>query len=197
MTAEVGGAQRADDILVHKSIGNKRDLVDFRPQESSTQPSLVCDIFLTFYSHRIKDKHFIQILAKITTMAAKRKDNTLTNYQLVALGRSISKQNMKSIALAYLELDKETLKNIESESQDDPESFNRDVIEKWENKNSGDDEVKVSSRGCYFIEFSRITQSWQLFQHAYVGKSKMYSAKTNSRSGHRTYGLLITSLAPS
>ena len=68
----------------------------------------------------------------------------LTNRQRVRLGRSITKPNMKSIALGYLDLEKETIKNIESENQDDAESFNRDVIEKWEYKNSDGDQVKVS-----------------------------------------------------
>ena len=68
----------------------------------------------------------------------------LTNRQRVRLGRSITKPKMKSIALGYLDLDKETIKNIESENQDDAESFNRDVIEKWENKNSGGNQIKVS-----------------------------------------------------
>ena len=66
-------------------------------------------------------------------MATKSKENALTNNQLVRLGRSIAKQDMKSIALGYLDLDKETIRNIESENRDDPESFNRDVIGKFQN----------------------------------------------------------------
>ena len=77
-------------------------------------------------------------------MAAKENDSKLTNYQLVSLGRSITKPKMKSIALGYLDLDKETIKNIESENQNDVESFNRDVIEKWQYKNSDTDQVTVS-----------------------------------------------------
>ena len=77
-------------------------------------------------------------------MEANKNENKLTNYQLVGLGRSITKPYMKSIALAYLKLDKETIKNIESENQNDVESFNRDIIEKWQYKNSDTDKVKVS-----------------------------------------------------
>ena len=84
-------------------------------------------------------------------MAARENDNKLTNYQLVGLGRSITKQNMKSIALGYLDLDKETIKNIESENQNDVESFNRDVIEKWQYKDSDTDQVKVSCSGPFIL----------------------------------------------
>ena len=50
---------------------------------------------------------------------------------------------MKSIALGYLELEDENIKNIDSENQQgDVESFNRDVIKYWMNKNSSDHQVK-------------------------------------------------------
>ena len=75
-------------------------------------------------------------------MASEGNDSKLTNYQLVCLGRSITKPHMKSIALGYLKLDDENIKNIDSQNQGDFESFNRDVIKYWMNRNSGDHQVK-------------------------------------------------------
>ena len=75
-------------------------------------------------------------------MASEGNDSKLTNYQLVCLGRSITKPNMKSIALGYLELEDENIKNIDSQNQGDFESFNSDVIKYWMNKNSSDHQVK-------------------------------------------------------
>ena len=65
------------------------------------------------------------------------KNSYLTNNQRVRLGASITLKPMKSIALGYFNLSKTTVKNLETESKDDVEEFNREVIEKWENHSSG------------------------------------------------------------
>ena len=67
----------------------------------------------------------------------------LTNKQRVKLAAKISKSSMKSIALGYLDLDEETIKNLDDTNKDDVEGFNRDVLKMWENKNYGRNEVQV------------------------------------------------------
>ena len=56
-------------------------------------------------------------------MASKRSDR-LTNRQRVRLAADITKQNMKSIALGYLDLDKEMIQNLDAINKDDVEAFN-------------------------------------------------------------------------
>ena len=78
----------------------------------------------------------------------------LTNKQRVRLAASISKPNMKSIALGYFDLEREALKNLESENLDDTEAFNREVIERWEFRNSGRDQVKVRENEQWWMKVS-------------------------------------------
>ena len=66
----------------------------------------------------------------------------LTKSQIVRLGHAISCQNMESIALLYLDFEDETIKNIKSENRDNAEAFNREVINRWKNKNAKN-QVKV------------------------------------------------------
>ena len=67
----------------------------------------------------------------------------LTNAQYVRLARVISSDNMESIALGYLSIEKETIRNLRYENRDNAEAFNRNVLEKWANMNPGPDQVKV------------------------------------------------------
>ena len=67
----------------------------------------------------------------------------LTNHQYVQLGRAISSPNMESIALGYLNFDEETIKNLHYEHRGNAEAFNRDILKRWANHNSGSHQVKV------------------------------------------------------
>ena len=60
--------------------------------------------------------------------------SVLINKQRVRLAAKISKSNMVSIALGYLDLDKAAVKQLESENSES-QAFNREIIEKWENIN--------------------------------------------------------------
>ena len=75
---------------------------------------------------------------------ASKQNNKITNKQRVRLAAKIEKPHMKSIALGYLDLDEETIKNLEEENKNDVEAFNREVLKKWEYKNNGSNQVKVS-----------------------------------------------------
>ena len=68
-------------------------------------------------------------------MASKKKD-MLTNKQRVKLAAKISKPSMKSIALGYLDLDEETMENVDGAKKDDVEAFNREILKQWEYGNS-------------------------------------------------------------
>ena len=55
----------------------------------------------------------------------------LTNYQYVSLGQVISCTSMESIALGYLNIDEEKIKNLKAARRDDMEGFVRDLIKDW------------------------------------------------------------------
>ena len=59
----------------------------------------------------------------------------LTNYQYVRLSQSISCSSMESIALGYLNIDEEKIKNLKAARRDDTEGFVRDVIKEWACRN--------------------------------------------------------------
>ena len=68
----------------------------------------------------------------------------LTTYQIVRLARAIDTKNMESLALAYLNIKRERLKNLRYENKDDTEAFNREVIHDWICGNPGINHVEVS-----------------------------------------------------
>ena len=67
---------------------------------------------------------------------------TLTNYQVVRLSQVISCNQMEAIALGYLNIDEEKIKNLKAARRDDTEGFVRDVIKEWACRNP-DDQVQV------------------------------------------------------
>ena len=68
----------------------------------------------------------------------------ITNRQYVELGRAISRPNMESIALGYLNIDQETLDSMKVKHREDIEAFNRDVLRTWAYQHAGPDQVMVS-----------------------------------------------------
>ena len=71
----------------------------------------------------------------------------MTNRQYVELGRAISRPNMESIALGYLNIDQETIDSLKVTHRENPEAFNREVLRAWAYKYAVPDQVKV--RGCF------------------------------------------------
>ena len=78
----------------------------------------------------------------------------LTNTDVVRLARVISSREMESIALGYLGIEEETIKNFKAEKRDDAEAFNRSVIRRWAYKNSGPSQKQVISRNRFDTNFS-------------------------------------------
>ena len=69
-------------------------------------------------------------------MAAERKQERLLPKQIVCLAAKISAHNMASIAIAYMGINQETVKNIRHDNSNS-EAFNREIIQTWANKTSG------------------------------------------------------------
>ena len=61
------------------------------------------------------------------------------------LARVISSRDMDSLALGYLGIEEETIKNFKYEKRDDTEAFNRSIIRRWAYKNSGPQQRQVNS----------------------------------------------------
>ena len=59
----------------------------------------------------------------------------LTSYQYVRLGQVIACSHMESIALGYLDIDEEKIKNLKAARRDDTEGFVRDLIKEWAYRN--------------------------------------------------------------
>ena len=55
----------------------------------------------------------------------------LTGYQYVRLGQVISGSNMESIALGYMNINIERIKQLKGSRREDPQGFVRDVIHEW------------------------------------------------------------------
>ena len=62
----------------------------------------------------------------------------LTGYQYVRLGQVISCANMESIALGYLNINRDKIKQLRESRREDAEGFVRDVIEEWGRRNPCD-----------------------------------------------------------
>ena len=56
---------------------------------------------------------------------------SLSGYHYSKLGQSISCSSMETIALVYMEIDKDKLKNLKESRREDKEGFVRDIIENW------------------------------------------------------------------
>ena len=56
----------------------------------------------------------------------------------------ISSRDMESIALGYLDIEEETIKNFRDARRDNMEAFNRDIIRHWVDKNPEPNQIEVS-----------------------------------------------------
>ena len=83
-------------------------------------------------------------------MATGGHSREITNRQYVNLGSAISRPNMESIALGYLNIEQETIDSLKVKHREDIEAFNRDILRTWAYKTAVPDQVKV--RG-YFATF--------------------------------------------
>ena len=69
-------------------------------------------------------------------------DGFLTTRQIARLAPVISTTAIETIALGYLDLKEEWIESKKVQRKDQPEAFNRAVLNQWANKN--DRQVKVS-----------------------------------------------------
>ena len=75
-------------------------------------------------------------------MATSGSPRELTNRQIVRLGFAISRRDMESIALGYMNIDDEEIKALHREHRENPAAFNRDIL-RWAYNNPGPDQVQV------------------------------------------------------
>ena len=69
----------------------------------------------------------------------------LTNPQIVQLASIIPARVMKPIAEGFMDISAETLVNLEDTHRSDVHAFSREVIRTWSYRNSGNDQIGVSS----------------------------------------------------
>ena len=62
----------------------------------------------------------------------------LTGYQYVRLGQVISCSSMESIALGYLDIDIERIKQLKESRREDPQEFVRNVVQEWTYRHPSD-----------------------------------------------------------
>ena len=77
-------------------------------------------------------------------------DRSLTPSEIAELAAAISSTSMETIANRYLGLKPETLVSLRDEQRGNIEAFNRDIIQRWANMNSGADQrqVRVNNSVC-------------------------------------------------
>ena len=78
-------------------------------------------------------------------MASDKSEGQVTRKQIVRLAAVISVQKLAAIAEGYMDISDETIKNIKFENKDDAEAVNREIIKYWLNKNSGGNQIMVST----------------------------------------------------
>ena len=80
-------------------------------------------------------------------MASKLGDmGVLSTRHIARLAPVISDTDMETMALGYLGIKEEMVKQLRQENKDQSEAFNRAVLTKWKNMNSGNDQVKVGEK---------------------------------------------------
>ena len=80
-------------------------------------------------------------------MASKLDDKGMLSTRHIArLAPVISDTDMETIALGYLGVKEEMVKQLRQENKGHSEAFNRAVLTKWKNMNSGMDQVKVGEK---------------------------------------------------
>ena len=84
-------------------------------------------------------------------MASGHSEEQLSNRQIVRLASAISVDNMESIALGYLGIEEETIRNLKHENRESAQSFNRSLLRHWMNKNAGPNQVQVSGQWCHYF----------------------------------------------
>ena len=72
------------------------------------------------------------------------------------LGQVISGSSIESIALGYLNIGEEKIKNLRAARRDDTEGFVRDVIKEWACRNP-DDQIQVRMYNKYYHNLSTRT----------------------------------------
>ena len=78
----------------------------------------------------------------------------LTNNQIVRSAAAVSSRDMESIALGYLDIEDETIKNVKYENKDNAEAFNRGIIRRWACQNPGDKQTQVNQHLCSGIRIN-------------------------------------------
>ena len=87
------------------------------------------------------------------TMATRDENQSnLTSYQYVRLGQVISCTSMESIALGYMNIDKEKIKQRREVQLRNPEGFVRDIIEEWACRNPKNQVQVRSENNGFFLE---------------------------------------------
>ena len=71
-------------------------------------------------------------------------DLPLTSGDIQELSEAIADRDMECVALKFMGMARETVKNIRSDNQRNAEGFNRDVLFKWRNKTQGTAQVGFS-----------------------------------------------------
>ena len=99
-------------------------------------------------------------------------DGRLTTRQKVRLANAVSGRDMETIALGYLGFEDEEIKSLIDEHKSHAPRINRDILQKWCNKNSGKTQIQVilPSRAFYDL-FSQNPFYWHLgFTRQVTGK---------------------------
>ena len=84
-------------------------------------------------------KHF-----SLNTTKMDPNEGRLNQRQWVRLSKAISGPDMETIALGYLDFEDEEIKSLNDEHKGHVQRINRDILQKWCNKNSGNIQTKVS-----------------------------------------------------
>ena len=80
-------------------------------------------------------------------MASKPDDKGILSTRHTArLAPVITDTDMETIALGYLGIKEEIVKQLRQENKGQSEAFNRAVLINWKNMNSGNDQVKVGEK---------------------------------------------------
>ena len=77
---------------------------------------------------------------------AEPSSRNLSRQQIVRLAVVFPTDKMAEIAKRYLDIDGETIRNMETEHNDDPDAYKRGLIKRWINQNP-EDQIQVNIIG--------------------------------------------------
>ena len=79
-------------------------------------------------------------------MAAERRESRLTDALITQLAKAITPNDMKTIAMGYMDINNADIQTLEAQNSRDMSEFKRAILRIWAFQNAGGDQIKVGKQ---------------------------------------------------